>query len=101
MQIADVTGIDILKHKKCQSRILLWEKEKQTTFSQILDNQCKSVFLVTGPEGGFHQKEIDYAAGAGFSTVSLGQRILRAETAAVASLSIVQYIVGGLLPVSR
>jgi 16S rRNA (uracil1498-N3)-methyltransferase len=47
--------------------------------------------LLIGPEGGFAPAELAAATEAGFVPVSLGPRILRAETAVVASLAVVQY----------
>jgi 16S rRNA U1498 N3-methylase RsmE len=51
---------------------------------------------VVGPEGGFSEEEVRAAEKAGFVSVSLGQRVLRAETAAVAIVAIVQYEWGDL-----
>jgi 16S rRNA (uracil1498-N3)-methyltransferase len=42
-----------------------------------------AITLLVGPEGGFTEEEVAYARNAGIMPVSLGQRILRAETAAV------------------
>ena len=47
--------------------------------------------ILIGPEGGFAPAELAAATEAGFVPVSLGPRILRAETAVVASLAVVQY----------
>ena len=44
-----------------------------------------SVGIVIGPEGGFEQSEIDLACDAGGKIISLGSRILRTETAAIAA----------------
>lgn len=55
-----------------------------------------SAALVVGSEGGFTQEEFDLARGMGFCGVSLGKRILRAETASVALLSVVMYLAGEL-----
>src|SRR5207249_5356651 len=58
-----------------------------------------SMFLVCiGPEGGWDPSEVESATRAGFRTFSLGPRILRAETAAVAALAIFQYLLGDLGP---
>jgi len=54
--------------------------------SQI-DNPADSVFL-SGPEGGLNAAEEDAALAAGFVPVSLGARVLRAETAALAALTL-------------
>jgi 16S rRNA (uracil1498-N3)-methyltransferase len=48
-----------------------------------------SVSLLVGPEGGWTEREREQIAGAGWRPVSLGTQILRAETAAIAALAIV------------
>ncbi|NOQ45882.1 MAG: RsmE family RNA methyltransferase, partial [Desulfobulbaceae bacterium] len=58
------------------------------------------ICLFIGPEGGFHPDEVDRAGRQGFQTVSLGHLTLRAETAALAALSIVQYLTGELQPIT-
>ena len=51
--------------------------------------------LLTGPEGGFDQRELDAIAKLPFVTrVGLGPRVLRAETAALAALAVYQAIAG-------
>ena len=52
--------------------------------------------LLIGPEGGFSEREYDDAALAGFTAVTLGPRILRTETAAIAALAIAQGLWGDL-----
>ncbi|MDJ0774433.1 MAG: 16S rRNA (uracil(1498)-N(3))-methyltransferase [Mastigocoleus sp. MO_167.B18] len=47
------------------------------------------IWLATGPEGGWTEKEIELATEAGFQTVSLGKRILRSVTAPIFALSVV------------
>ena len=46
--------------------------------------------MLLGPEGGWTDEERDRAINAGWSACSLGCNILRAETAAIAALSILQ-----------
>lgn len=53
---------------------------------------AQRVLLVVGPEGGFSHEEADAARKRGAHVVSLGERILRTETAAPALLSIVNYL---------
>lgn len=55
-----------------------------------------AVCLLIGPEGGLSERETDDAAAAGFSAVSLGPRVLRTETAAIASMTAVQMLWGDL-----
>lgn len=54
------------------------------------------VIVAVGPEGGWRQDELDLAIQQGFLAVTLGERILRAETAAVAALTIIQSRLGEL-----
>jgi 16S rRNA (uracil1498-N3)-methyltransferase len=61
-----------------------------------IDTSTTKVCLLIGPEGGFSEIEYEDAAIAGFSAVSLGPRILRTETAAVAALSVLQSRLGDL-----
>lgn len=55
-----------------------------------------STALVVGSEGGFSREEEALAKSLGFSSVSLGKRILRAETAAVALTAITAFSLGEL-----
>ena len=55
-----------------------------------------NVALVIGSEGGFSREEEVMADGLGFASVTLGKRILRAETAAVALTSVVMFTLGEL-----
>jgi 16S rRNA (uracil1498-N3)-methyltransferase len=49
------------------------------------------IVLCIGPEGGWDRDEIEQAAKAGYQISSLGRLILRAETAAIAAVSIIQH----------
>ena len=53
-----------------------------------------SVALLIGPEGGFIEEEVNLAQQAGFQSLLLGRRILRAETAALAGISLLQHKFG-------
>ena len=52
------------------------------------------IMVIIGPEGGFTSDEAEAARQAGFALCALGPRILRAETAALAAVTLVQYLVG-------
>ncbi len=58
-----------------------------SALSEIKTESGIGVFI--GPEGGFEQSEIDKLENIGAKTVSLGSRILRTETAAIAALSMI------------
>lgn len=53
-----------------------------------LTSHTRPVSLLIGPEGGFTGEEIDSAVKSGFAILSLGDRKLRSETAAIAALSV-------------
>lgn len=55
-----------------------------------------STALVVGSEGGFSEEEAKSATSLGFSQITLGKRILRAETAAIALLSVAAFALGEL-----
>jgi 16S rRNA (uracil1498-N3)-methyltransferase len=54
----------------------------------------QSVTLVSGPEGGFTDSEIHLANDFGFQSIGFGPRVFRAETAPIATLSLLQYLWG-------
>jgi 16S rRNA (uracil1498-N3)-methyltransferase len=55
-----------------------------------------SLFIVVGPEGGFTKEEVELAKEKGLVAASLGKRILRAETAAIAAVTLAQYTLGDM-----
>jgi 16S rRNA (uracil1498-N3)-methyltransferase len=79
-------------------KILLWEDEDKADLKKLLSSTSPlpHIMAIVGPEGGFTLNEINLAREAGFQIISLGNRILRAETAAVSLISIIQYEWGDL-----
>lgn len=75
--------------KMSGKKIIAWEGESNNKLSEKTDKQAKEYHLFIGPEGGFSPQEIEIARTNNFIIVSLGQRILRAETAAIAATSII------------
>ncbi|MEW6162539.1 MAG: 16S rRNA (uracil(1498)-N(3))-methyltransferase [Nitrospirota bacterium] len=55
-----------------------------------------NVFVIVGPEGGFTKEEITLAKERGLLVTSLGRRVLRAETAAISAVTLVQFLLGDL-----
>ena len=84
--------------------LLPWERERQTGLRRTLaerlpyskDGDYPPVNLFIGPEGGFTPEEVEMARRHGAVTVTLGDRILRAETAGVVAAAAVLYHVGEL-----
>ncbi|MGM0466546.1 MAG: RsmE family RNA methyltransferase, partial [Acidobacteriota bacterium] len=52
----------------------------------------QSVIILLGPEGGWTEKEKQDIVQHGYKAVSLGSNVLRAETAAIACVSIVSHV---------
>jgi 16S rRNA (uracil1498-N3)-methyltransferase len=77
-------------------RLLLWEgKAPHLRDALARASNVERVCLAVGPEGGFTTGEVEAARAAGFIPVSLGSRILRSETAAIAALAILRFALGG------
>jgi 16S rRNA (uracil1498-N3)-methyltransferase len=79
--------------------LIPWELESTINIKQILKenkNDIKNVAIFIGPEGGFSPEEINSAKENRAISVSLGQRILRSETAAITACSILMYELGDL-----
>lgn len=78
-------------------RLLFWEEEKAVRLQDIPALVvAPAVTLLLGPEGGFAREEVDLARAHGWRTVSLGERILRAETATLTAVAIIQHAIGNL-----
>ncbi len=63
--------------------------DARTTLSR-LEPPGDSVDLLVGPESGLDADELRAAAGAGFTAVSMGPRVLRTETAGLAAIAVLQ-----------
>lgn len=86
------------QYKDCDYRTVLVEREAREGLLRIplpsIDNN--SVVIAIGPEGGWTTEELEEFQKYQFIPVSLGSRILRGETATLASLSIIQSRLGNL-----
>lgn len=68
------------------------DAEKNTnSLKKLLKEKYEKILVLTGPEGGFDEAEIEVLKANDFKMVSLGKRILRAETAPLAILAIIAY----------
>ena len=75
--------------------MLFYENERATTLHMALTgSDWKTAALLTGPEGGLEEKEVEKAMDAGWKVCTLGRRILRCETAPLCALSAVMYAAG-------
>jgi len=70
------------------SRIVLAETEEEFLLKGVLRQDTGAVLLAFGPEGGWKAQELAAFRDAGWTSASLGNRILRAETAVIAAVAI-------------
>lgn len=88
----------MLANNDLQHKIIAYECEDRLglkTALQSCDN-LQELLLIIGPEGGISEFELELARKNGAVPVSLGKRILRAETAGVVALSAILYETGDL-----
>lgn len=105
MRVASVGSIDTLLADAAlfgradTTVIFCYEAEHTQSIRAALRTvTTRRLVLLVGAEGGFSPAEAALLVGAGAQSVSLGRMILRAETAALAALTIAQYELGNLDP---
>lgn len=100
MIIPNVTGVidikDVFKFVKNNILLIAYEEDKDISLKNTIEKIKKEyrdfeIYILLGPEGGFDKEEVDYLVKNGALSVGLGKRILRAETASISFLSILQY----------
>lgn len=88
--IADMQSTD-------SSLVFFYENENEQSVKEYLRSlKAKQIVLLVGPEGGFSLDEAKLIEEAGGKSVTLGPRILRAETAALTAIAVTQYENGDL-----
>lgn len=76
----------LAKAGNATNKVICYEREKDVRMSDAVE--AGDVVLVIGPEGGFTEEEIETAKTMGYTSVTLGARILRAETASIVALTL-------------
>ena len=75
--------------------LFFYENEQAVTLKMALsESSYRTVSILTGPEGGLEEREVEQAREAGLTVCTLGKRILRCETAPLCALSAVMYDAG-------
>lgn len=93
---------DIIREASHSIKIIPWEGEACLSLREYLENRGHGIYesdiedigIVIGPEGGFEDEEIVLAKEYGWDTVTLGPRILRTETAGLATLAAIMFYMG-------
>jgi 16S rRNA (uracil1498-N3)-methyltransferase len=95
-EIGDTLSFETALHlgKGSDLKIVFWENESKPL--SFPDRRFNRIFAVMGPEGGLTSREIETAKSLGFITASLGPRILRADTATIAAVALIQYLFGDM-----
>lgn len=88
--IDEICGCDIV--------FVPYECEEENNLRDVLTScpNPKNAAFIIGPEGGFDISEIEKIRNAGITTVTLGKRILRTETAGEAALAMIMYEIGDI-----
>ena len=79
---------------KAELKLLLSPDASKSLFTILLENKPQDVILMIGPEGGHSPEEEAQAQTAGYQLVSLGDRVLRTETAGIVAITAVHSIWG-------
>ena len=89
LKLADALSVPALK--SVPLRIVLSESENQTLLRDLVQASAADgeILLAVGPEGGWTDDELQSFERAGWRSASLGNTILRAETAAIAATAVV------------
>ena len=91
----DTTTFEKLFEEDFDKILILAERSTEISFKEYLrKNSIKKnekVLVVIGPEGGFSQKEFDYFRSKSLPLISLGDLILKAETAVIVTLGNIVY----------
>lgn len=87
----------VVQAAQSKTALFFYENERQTGLRDALSAGVgETVSLLIGPEGGFTPEEAGQAVQAGLTSVSLGTRILRCETAPIAALAALLYAGGNM-----
>ena len=91
-KIKDILSFqDYIKNCKYKKKIIL-DTNSKDMLKDIYELPMDSCTVLIGPEGDFTDEEYTYARESNFSSASLGDNILRVETAAIAAFSYIQII---------
>lgn len=91
----------LLATQDCRTKIIAYECEDRLSLKAALkaaqsEGPLTELLLIIGPEGGISEEELAAARAAGAVPVSLGRRILRAETAGLVAITAILYETGDL-----
>lgn len=92
-EVLPVTTIDKLCKVDCELKLLCTVNEMSKNLKRVLQNEqgYDRIIIVIGPEGGFTNEEEKQLMEAGYLSTSLGELVLRTETAGLYVMSVINY----------
>lgn len=95
-EIEGLLNIDEISNQDNSLSLVFYENETESIHSLLTNSNYKDINIFIGPEGGLSEENLNVLKSKGFKSVSLGNRILRADTAPICALSIIQYELGDI-----
>ncbi len=95
--VSDIINISECDFSDLNLTIIAYEEEKELTLKDLLRSNidAQNIGIFIGPEGGLEKSEVDMLIHKGGKSITLGNRILRTETAGMATLAMVLYELEG------
>ena len=92
-EITEIMPLKDLVKIQAEQKYVCSVKEKENLVNKYLQNKtkCATMMYVIGPEGGITSKEEEFLNESGFTSISLGPRVMRVETAAIYIASIANF----------
>lgn len=95
-EITEIQNWNSIKSLQADKKVCAYENSYgKSKFLKDAIQDEKSILVMIGPEGGFSEKEIQELEENEYESITLGNRILRAETAAIYSCSVLAELFGG------
>lgn len=92
--VSDASGLDEFLARFGSLRGYVFSESEAEGLALERIRSDRDIYLIVGPEGGLTREEVQAAVGRGLVPTGLGQNILRAETASIAAVSLVRYLMG-------
>jgi 16S rRNA (uracil1498-N3)-methyltransferase len=91
--VTDIYTLKDLVKEESDMKLVCSVNEKNNFINNYLQNyeNCAKMIVVIGPEGGFSDKEEEFLVSNGYDRVSLGNRVLRVETATIYVASVINF----------
>jgi len=99
-KVRNFTKLNDIDYSEFDFLLVPYEEEHELTLKHYIESSnllksASNVAIVIGPEGGIDQKEIEFLRSKGGITLTLGKRILRTETAGMATLAMLFCLLEG------